>query len=281
MVDGMNLRHFPLVAGALITATPAAAQPAARPPVFSVHHDATSCWVTRDTGNAPETSVVLGRDIDGGNWFRASGSGWEIVPDRVYRLRVRGTPGFGSPPTEGSQSADLVATGRRDANGWSGLEVRGGNPQLAYWMPALALYSDEEPEPFATIANPYSGSATALRDCAAELYRNDRGSGEPPEIQAVPSRRTYVTNDDYPAAALRAEEQGTTAVRITVSAHGMPTDCAVTESSGSARLDSTTCALLMRRIHFVPARDAAGRATQGSFTVRYRWSLPGDGDPAK
>lgn len=86
--------------------------------------------------------------------------------------------------------------------------------------------------------------------------------------------QTWVINDDYPPAALRAREQGTTGFRLDIDATGRVTDCTVTSSSGSPLLDETTCTLLKRRALFNPAEDAQGAKIAASWTSRFRWELP-------
>ena len=86
----------------------------------------------------------------------------------------------------------------------------------------------------------------------------------------------WVTNDDYPDAALRAEEQGRTRFRIEVGADGRPTSCTVTASSGSASLDNAACRLLMRRARFVPGKDANGDPVGGTYANSFNWRIPED-----
>jgi TonB family protein len=83
----------------------------------------------------------------------------------------------------------------------------------------------------------------------------------------------WVTSEDYPAAALRAGEQGRVGFRVTVGPDGRPADCAITQSSRSAILDSTTCRLIVRRGRFSPARDSAGRPAAGTWEGSYRWEI--------
>jgi protein TonB len=85
---------------------------------------------------------------------------------------------------------------------------------------------------------------------------------------------SWVTDDDYPAAALRAEQQGTTGFRLAVDPGGRVTDCQVTSSSGSSLLDSTACSLLRRRARFTPAQDAAGNKIPASYSSRFTWKIP-------
>lgn len=88
------------------------------------------------------------------------------------------------------------------------------------------------------------------------------------------SPQSWVTNDDYPAAALRAEQQGTTGFRLDVDTNGRVTNCTVTSSSGSTVLDNTACSLLKRRARFNPAEDASGNKIPAAFSSRFRWELP-------
>lgn len=87
---------------------------------------------------------------------------------------------------------------------------------------------------------------------------------------------TWVTNDDYPSAALNSEEQGRTRFTLTVAADGRPSACAITGSSGSATLDQAACRLLMKRARFTPGKDADGQATGGTWTKSFLWQIPED-----
>lgn len=103
----------------------------------------------------------------------------------------------------------------------------------------------------------------------------------PPPRTVEPARAranlaSYVSNDDYPAAAIRAEEQGTTRFRLTVGPNGRVADCQVTGSSGSSSLDSTTCRLMRSRAKFSPATDSNGQPTTDTVSGAIRWVLPED-----
>jgi TonB family protein len=98
-------------------------------------------------------------------------------------------------------------------------------------------------------------------------------SRDPPERTRA-NLASYFSDDDYPAVALRAEEEGTVSFRLTIDADGRVADCQVTASSGSAALDSATCRILRSRARYSPARDARGRPTIGSDAARVTWRLP-------
>ncbi len=85
-----------------------------------------------------------------------------------------------------------------------------------------------------------------------------------------------ISDADYPAAAIRAGEQGTTAFTIVVGPDGKPSECRVTGSSGSEVLDSATCTLVTQRFRYEPARDASGKAVTAEVTRRVTWRFPED-----
>jgi TonB family protein len=84
----------------------------------------------------------------------------------------------------------------------------------------------------------------------------------------------WVTNEDYPAAAIEAGESGTTSFRLDIGKDGAVTRCTVTGSSGSPLLDNTACTLLKMRARFNPALDKKGRPTTDAYSARFRWVLP-------
>ena len=104
----------------------------------------------------------------------------------------------------------------------------------------------------------------------------------PPPAQKVEAARakanlaSYVSDSDYPASAVRSEEQGTTRFRLTVGSDGRVKDCAVTASSGSSALDAATCRIMKNRARFTPARDSSGQPTSDTVASAIRWVLPTD-----
>ena len=78
---------------------------------------------------------------------------------------------------------------------------------------------------------------------------------------------------DYPRAAAFANAQGTTVYVFTINITGRISNCHVTQSSGSALLDSTTCQLATERYRFRPARDRSGRAISTEAEGEHDWRL--------
>ncbi|MEG3180508.1 energy transducer TonB [Sphingomonas sp. LT1P40] len=91
--------------------------------------------------------------------------------------------------------------------------------------------------------------------------------------QAIVSPASWVTNDDYPPAALRNGEQGSVGVEFTIKRNGRVADCRIAHSSGSPLLDRTTCALITERALYSPAVDAQGRAIDQTSRLRFRWQI--------
>lgn len=97
-----------------------------------------------------------------------------------------------------------------------------------------------------------------------------------PPLRARANLNSYFSVDDYPAAALRANAQGSTGVSIVISPGGRVADCVVTSSSGSAALDEATCRILTSRARYTPARDADGNPASGRDSGRIIWRLPAE-----
>lgn len=87
-------------------------------------------------------------------------------------------------------------------------------------------------------------------------------------------RSTWVTTDDYPDAALRAEEEGSVTVKLAIDRGGEVAGCDVVQSSGSAALDTATCRTVRRRARYQPATDGSGQPVDATDNHTVRWSLP-------
>lgn len=85
---------------------------------------------------------------------------------------------------------------------------------------------------------------------------------------------SWVTENDYPSRAMRAELTGTVAFQVTVGVDGRVTGCRITGSSGHSELDEATCRVVSRRARFTPASNEACQPTEGSYSSRVRWILP-------
>ena len=78
---------------------------------------------------------------------------------------------------------------------------------------------------------------------------------------------------DYPVpAGGRAARRGSEViVRVTVGTDGRASDCSVYRASPDAEADRITCRLVVERLRFRPATDAAGNPVAAPFYWRQRW----------
>jgi protein TonB len=86
----------------------------------------------------------------------------------------------------------------------------------------------------------------------------------------------WITNDDYPPAAMREGRQGTTRISWTINTAGRVENCQVTSSSGSPDLDQAACTLLARRGRYSPAKDQNGQPISSTSSRSIRWQIPKD-----
>jgi len=59
-----------------------------------------------------------------------------------------------------------------------------------------------------------------------------------------------------------------------VDKQGRPRDCNAVQSSGSKILDNRTCAVIVKRGRFDPARTASGEPIESIGFLRIRWVIP-------
>lgn len=115
-------------------------------------------------------------------------------------------------------------------------------------------------------------------DPAASAGGRDDGTGRGP-ARAKANVQSLFSDEDYPASAIRAGEQGIVRYRLDIGPNGRVTSCTITASSGSAALDSTTCRLLRSRARFTPARDSSGQPVNDTADGAITWRLPSDTQP--
>jgi protein TonB len=98
----------------------------------------------------------------------------------------------------------------------------------------------------------------------------------PPAAAPTPAtpkgRGNVFSDDDFPDASRRAEEQGVTRVSYVIDPTGKVSSCTVTQSSGFPRLDDATCKIIMRRFRFNPA-TREGQPVSETKTQPVRWQL--------
>jgi periplasmic protein TonB len=90
--------------------------------------------------------------------------------------------------------------------------------------------------------------------------------------KAVPKGGNSISDDDYPPAAIRNEESGTSVATFTIGTDGKVASC--NAGGASASLDAETCKLILRRFRFKPALDSSGQPIAETRSQRVTWRLP-------
>jgi TonB family protein len=121
--------------------------------------------------------------------------------------------------------------------------------------------------------------ASALAQAVSAAPELPRGAAVVVRAKPIAEPSTWVVTDDYPAAAKRAGQEGRVGFTLVVGTEGRAVGCTVAESSGSASLDSATCALLMRRARFVSAADKKRASIPDRWVGIIDWKLTPDQHP--
>ncbi|WP_443019603.1 energy transducer TonB [Sphingobium sp.] len=68
-----------------------------------------------------------------------------------------------------------------------------------------------------------------------------------------------MSDNDYPASALKRREEGTAGFPLLIGPKGRVARCTITEPSGSTDLDAATCSMIVAHSKFRPATDESGQ----------------------
>lgn len=90
----------------------------------------------------------------------------------------------------------------------------------------------------------------------------------------------WITQDDYPAEALRQLKDGVVEIDVSIDQVGNPARCRVIRTSGTPVLDQTACAAILKRGRWKPTLDDAGKPVFATYRRKVKWVHP-DGPRAK
>lgn len=144
-----------------------------------------------------------------------------------------------------------------------------------------------------------SGAAVAkLRECAAYVKRQNDAQRKKEEQweyidkdpfatantqiaankPATPQGNAgaWISTSDYPSRALSEGRGGTVQFKVIVGTDGRVAKCEITKSSGHADLDQATCSNITRRARFSPATNQTAQPTEGVWSSKMTWQIPGD-----
>lgn len=138
-------------------------------------------------------------------------------------------------------------------------------PQLMLARPGSAALS----------ASAVDKAFAAAKTCQDELVRSWGIDPANAALKAKPINPTsWVTDNDYPAAAFRARAQGVVSFRLTVGVKGEVARCGVLISSGNQQLDEAVCRNMEARGRFTPATTADGTPVASLFVSKFTWKIP-------
>jgi len=105
------------------------------------------------------------------------------------------------------------------------------------------------------------------------LGERSREMGNPAGAPLPISAMMWVSERDYPAAALRFRQTGAVGYEARISANGTVLSCTIVSSSNSTALDRRTCEVVTTRGAFIPASNGAGGYRDGVYRGRIVWTL--------
>jgi TonB family protein len=85
--------------------------------------------------------------------------------------------------------------------------------------------------------------------------------------------RSVFSADDYPAYLQQAGQSGIVYTRTTVRPDASIQSCTVERTSGDPKLDAYTCAIIVKRAKFVPAKWTDGSPVYGVIRVPVSWVI--------
>lgn len=116
-----------------------------------------------------------------------------------------------------------------------------------------------------------------MQDCVEDLRKvwNIREADEPSPFKrsAMGNLQSVFGSEDYPGVAVSHDMSGTVGVAMLIDEAGAVADCTVIASSGSAILDSQSCAIIKKRARFKPAIGPDDKPMKSSYSQRITWRL--------
>ena len=89
----------------------------------------------------------------------------------------------------------------------------------------------------------------------------------------IPDARAVFSTDDMPAYVQIAGITRFVPTRTTIGEDGIARDCSVERSSGDGKLDAYTCAIILKRAKFQPAKWPDGTPAYGVLRLPVTWAI--------
>ena len=175
--------------------------------------------------------------------------------------RSKAPEGAAAPPNLRSRPSPVVAPTPRVR-----LEV--ASPVRTAPLPAPLPTGSDRTAGAADAAGPGTGAGGQGSGTGSGRFGSGAGGGGITRAQRIAGALSYA---DYPGAG--REEIETVSVRFMVGPDGRVGGCAVTRSSGNARLDATTCRLIEQQFRYRPA-TVGGEPVASVVNTTFDWVPP-------
>ena len=95
----------------------------------------------------------------------------------------------------------------------------------------------------------------------------------PREAFPITKPQSWLTTEDYPAAAVHNEFEGVLRFRLIVDQYGEVANCRLLQSSGAAVFDRRACEAISTRARFFPALDDNQDEVKGTYNSTVIWAF--------
>lgn len=124
---------------------------------------------------------------------------------------------------------------------------------------------------------PMDKPMAALRECAWDMIRSwgldvEQQKTLSREVAPTDRKKSWISGRDYPMEMLRGGYEGVVNFRLLIDAKGTATSCQIQTSTRPKEFDDAVCRIVMRRVRFNPALDAAGNPVASYYrqTINFR-----------
>lgn len=218
---------------------------------WTLYEGDSSCSIGRIRG---DSFIFFSISAEGRQFLRFHDKSWQFKVGSAVSIQLRA----------GDKGFDLSAKGAATTDGWPGFTA---SPQedvltaLSYNDQGAVIAEGTAPAPLDLSG--LRDAIPALKECAEPLTKRspDQIPVKGPRLLKLPT----ISRDDFPRGAV---PNGPLAFKLTIGTNGLPTDCSIIQTSGSAAVDNRVCALLKEGARFQPALNDSGQPVPSSWQQR-------------
>ena len=281
-----------LAAGLLVLALPASA---AKPVVelkpstpWNMHYAEDSCFLIRSFGEGKQQIILRFERTAPGTKFSLSIVGAPLrTSSNLSEVTVTFGP-QGRPDKRERAPSGLAGEKEKlplvivEATSILGpmptniLDLIAMSPEAEQAIDSLLIEHGPSKNAYRLKLGPMGAPMKAMRACTDELLGH---WGLDPAVQRtlrslpepLSNPRDWLRAKDYPKEALASGKSAVIRFRLTVSAAGKATSCAIQSGTRNAEVERATCALLIKRANFKPASDQAGTPVASYYASTVTW----------